>query len=227
MELEKLRRKARKVLRRRWMQHALKDVTNNDNHAGLERIYRITDPWNLDSPLEHARFETTNHLILKHFGRVGDLLELGSSEGVQSTYLRRLCRNLYGIDVSPTAVERARKRVPDADFRAGELSKQPWLKEGKRFDLVVACEVLYYVADVRRTLEMMNQLGNGCFVSFFAPEAHKLTALVESIPRVQKGWFNQDGVTWLMAWWENRPGTLIDRRADTASRVDVSESLAP
>lgn len=203
LKLEKLPLRARKAVRRRWLKYALRDISNNDNHAGLERVYKITDPWSLDSPLEHARFAATNSIILQRFGMVDRLLEMGSSEGVQSVYLRKACRNLHGIEVSPTAVERARARVPDAQFSVGDLLQQTW-HDTTRFDLVVACEVLYYVNDVKAALEQMNRLGNACFVSFFSPEAHKLSALIDAMPRVEKSWLTCGGVTWLLAWWENR-----------------------
>lgn len=206
--LQTLRQKLARISRRRWMQRNLRDISDNDNHVGLERIYQKPDPWNLDSPLERARFEATNRIIESRFGHVQDLLEIGSSEGVQSSYLRRMCRNLYGIEVSPTAVERARTRVPDAQFFVGDLPSQRWLETGKRFDLIVACEVLYYIRDPRATIEMMNQLADACLVTFFTPEAYKLAAIVDAIPGVEKGWFTYDRVTWLMAWWRNRPAQI-------------------
>jgi 2-polyprenyl-3-methyl-5-hydroxy-6-metoxy-1,4-benzoquinol methylase len=213
---ELLRQKANRVLRRHWLKYTLRNVSNNDNHAGLERIYMMPDPWNLDSPKEHARFAATNGVIQRNFGTVGDILEIGSGEGLQSTYLHKVCRNLHGIEVSPTAVARARKRLPDAHFEAGDLAQQDWLKQGRRFDLVVACEVLYYVADLDATLEQMNQLGDACLVSFFSAEAHKLVGTLERIPNLQKDWFCFDGVTWLMAWWKNPP-RAAGRTADTAT----------
>lgn len=206
LDLKTLQDKARKLARRRWMKKHLRDISDNDNHAGLERIYGIQDPWNLNSPRERARFEATNEVIRSRFGHVNDLLEIGCGEGIQSTYLRQLCRNLYGIEVSATALERARTRVPDAHFSVGDLSQQPWLTEGKRFDLIVACEVLYYVRDVQATIEQMNKLADACLVTFFSPEAHKLTSIVESMPNVEKGWFHYNGTTWLMAWWRNQAG---------------------
>lgn len=201
LNLQQVQQKAKRVLRRKWLQHRLKNVTNNDNHQGLERIYKIRDPWNLDSPREHVRFELTNREIEKHFGKVDSMLELGSSEGLQSSYLSKLCNKLEGVDVSPTAVNRARQRLPDANFYVGDLTSQSWADEENRYDLVVACEVLYYIEDVKTTLRTMNHVGKSCFVTFFTPEAHKLSAIMESIPGVQKNWLSHEGTTWLVAHW--------------------------
>src|SRR5688572_20569208 len=112
LDLDKLRQRALRLTRRSWMKHALRNVSNNDDHQGLERAYRLKDPWNLDSPMEHARFAATSSLLSQRFGRVNDLLEIGCGEGLQSTYLQELTERLHGIDVSATAIERARARLP-------------------------------------------------------------------------------------------------------------------
>jgi 2-polyprenyl-3-methyl-5-hydroxy-6-metoxy-1,4-benzoquinol methylase len=203
MDLKEIRQKARRITRRIWMKQALRGISDNDAHGRLERVYRVTDPWNLESPIEHARFVETNRILSSRFGRVGDLLEIGCGEGAQSAHLQQLTQRLHGIDVSPTAIARARARLPNAHFYAGNLSQQPWSKDRTRFDLIVACEVLYYIRDARSTIAMMNRLADRCFVSFVAPEAHKLSGVIQEIPGVERSWVSHEGFTWLMAWWEN------------------------
>lgn len=203
LDFRHIREKARTVAKRKWLQYSLREVSNNDNHVGLERIYRMTDPWSLDTPVEHERFEGTNREIEMRFGKVDSILEIGSGEGLQSTYLRQLCHSLYGVEVSGTAVERASARLPDAHFHVGDLAHQPWIKDGKRFDLVVACEVLYYMSDIHSTVRLMNRIGDACFISCFAPEAHKLSPIIDTMPHAQKSWLTRQGRTWLFAWWKN------------------------
>lgn len=208
LDLEKFRKKVKRITRRSWMRHALRNISNNDNHAGLERAYLLTDPWNLDSPVEHSRFAATNRVLEQRFGHVSDLLEVGCGEGLQSSYLQRLTRQLHGIDVSPTAISRARARLPRASFHVGDLLSQGWHRTGRRFDVVVACEVLYYVQDLEATLAAMSAIGDHCFVSFYSPEAYKLSDAIHRIPNVEQGWYSDSGFTWLMAWWSNpRPGS--------------------
>lgn len=208
LDIQKTQEKVIRVLRRKWLQHGLNTVSNNDNHDGLEKIYRIPDPWNLDSPREHMRFELTNREIEKRFGKVGSMLEIGSSEGLQSTYLSKLCESLHGIEVSATALQRASQRLPNANFYLGDLSQQPWNEETDRYDLVVACEVLYYISDVKKTLQMMSRLGKACFITFFSPEAYKLSDIVDAIPGVEKDWISHANTTWLTASWRNVRNTI-------------------
>ena len=195
--------KARKALRRSWMNYALRGVGANDNHQRLELAYRIADPWNMESDLERFRFERTNQIISRQWPQLESILELGCGEGHQSQYLARLCGQLYGADVSATAVERAKSRVPAARFAAGDIFAQPWGREPGRFELVVACEVLYYISDIQRTIDEMNHLGRNCLVTMFAPAIRRVGPFVEAMPGVQKDWFGQAGAQWVVAWWRS------------------------
>lgn len=199
--LQEVRQKVRRVIKRRWLHHGLRVVSNNDNHEGLERIYRVQDPWMLDTPREHVRFELCNREIERRVGRVDRVLEIGSGEGLQSAYLLKLCNSLDGVEVSPTAVGRARRSVQGANFYVGDLESQPWALDANRYDLAVACEVLYYVSDVARTLKTMSTVAKACFVTFYSPEAYKLAAVLERIPGVEKTWLSHDGAVWLVAFW--------------------------
>jgi protein-L-isoaspartate O-methyltransferase len=101
----------RKARRRLWMKYALRGVGGSDNFDRLDLAYSVEDPWNMSSDLERARFEATNRVVERAFGRVGSVLELGCGEGHQTEWLARLSDRQYGVDVSPQAVERARKRL--------------------------------------------------------------------------------------------------------------------
>ena len=201
--LMNLRRFLQKAARRSWMKYAMRGVGGADNYGRLDLAYQVADPWHMDSPGEQARFEGTNRLIERHVGRVGSLLELGCGEGHQSEFLARLCDKVHGIDVSPKAVERARKRLPRAEFAACDIYGQPWGDQPGRFDLVTACEVLYYVKDIEATVARMSQLGRHCFVTFFAPALSRVGPHLDTIPGLRKDWIGHGGTVWLACWWTN------------------------
>ena len=203
--MNRLNSKLRKLVRRTWMKYAMRGVGGADNYERLDLAYRLGDPWNMESRLEQGRFAATNALIERTFGRVGTLLEVGCGEGHQTLAFRRLADEVYGIDVSPTAIERAIERVPDARFAAADIHQQPWGDQQGRFDLVVACEVLYYVKDIPATLARMSHLGRACFVTFFAPALGRVGPHLDGIEGLQKDWMQHDGETWLVCWWRN-PG---------------------
>lgn len=191
----------RKAQRRLWMKYALRGVGGSDNHARLDLAYTVEDPWNMESPMERARFQATNQVIERAFGRVGSVLEIGCGEGHQTQWLAQLSDEQYGLDVSAQAVERARQRLPQARFAAADLFNQPWGEQRHRFDLVTACEVLYYLSDPAATITRMRHLGRNGLVTFFAPACGRVGPHVEAIPGVHKEWIYHGGTAWLVAWW--------------------------
>lgn len=192
----------RKVQRRLWMKYALRGA-GNDNHARLDLAYRVEDPWNMESELEQARFEATNRIIGQAFGRVGSVLELGCGEGHQTQYLARVSQEQYGIDISPQAIERARRRLPDAHFAATDIFNLPWTRDDSRFDLVTACEMLYYLRDPAATIARMRALGRNGLVTLFAPACGVLGPHLDAIPGLHKDWFHHGRTAWLAAWWRD------------------------
>lgn len=201
--LGKAKAMLQKVKRRSWMKYALRGVGPNDNHERLDLAYSIADPWNMDSPGEASRFEGTNRIIEREFGPMDSLLELGCGEGHQTRHLAQLASLVYGLDVSEKAVERARARLPQAKFAATDIFGQPWSGEVQRFDLVTACEVLYYMSDVESTLRRMSELGRNCLVTIFAPAARRVGPHLDRIPGLRKDWIWFGGTVWLVCWWRN------------------------
>jgi SAM-dependent methyltransferase len=198
---------ARKAVRRTWMNYALRGVGGNDNHARLELAYRLGDPWNMESELEQFRFARTNEIVARVFPNLGSILEIGCGEGHQSACLQRLCSELHGVDVSATAVARAKQRLPGAQFAAGDVFTQPWGRIRGRFDLVVACEVLYYISDIEKTIDEMSFLGKACLVTLFAPAIRRVGPHIERVPGVGKDWFGTRGAQWVVAYWNNPAGS--------------------
>ena len=192
-----------RLKRRLWMRYALRDVSGSDNHQQLDRIYALEDPWNMDSAQERARFEATNALIAERFGTVGQLLEIGCGEGHQTRWFGRISRRQFGVDVSARAIERARQRMPEAQFHVGDVFSQPWQPEGGRFDLVTACDVLYYLGDPAATVRRMRELGRKGLVTFYSPACERVAPAVDAVPGVRHDWFCHGRVSWLVAWWRN------------------------
>jgi 2-polyprenyl-3-methyl-5-hydroxy-6-metoxy-1,4-benzoquinol methylase len=191
----------RRTLRRLWMKYAMRGVAQADNHARLDLAYVVPDPWHLDSEQEHARFRATSERLERAFGRPGTILEVGCGEGMQSEYFARQCDRVTGIDVSARAIERARQRLPSAELLVGDLFAQPWSGETDRFDVVVACEVLYYMSDGPKFLAAMSKLGRGCMVTYFAPAERRVGKMVRAVPGVAIETARHGDMEWIIATW--------------------------
>ncbi len=201
----RLRDRARTVVRRTWMKYAMRGVAQADAHDRLDLAYKVRDPWRMESEQERFRFAETNRIVHRALiapaPRLGSILEIGCGEGHQSEHLMQLCDRLTGIDVSPTAIERARQRLPSADFAAGDLFGQPWIGESKKFDLVTAFEVLYYIKDIPRTLDAMSRLGKACVVTYFGPAARRVEQPLMAMPVLGRDSFKFGDTDWIVVWW--------------------------
>jgi SAM-dependent methyltransferase len=105
------------------------------------------DPWDLaSSPYEAAKFDRTIAALSTR--RAAVALEVGCAGGVLTERLSAVSARLLAIDVSPTALERARQRLsgrPNVRFEAAAFPRYCPVLEG--LDLVVLSEVAYYWSD--------------------------------------------------------------------------------
>ncbi len=197
--------RASEAARRAWMKYAMRGVRQADAHDRLDLAYAVSDPWRMETPRERFRFARTNRVVQEKLGdRFGHILEVGSGEGHQTEHLVELGEKVTGIEVSPKAVARARTRLGSANVElvAGDLFAQPWAAERGRFDLVTACEVLYYMKDIPRFLRTMDELGGACIVTYFAPAARICEAHAMAMPGAEQTRFAFDDTEWVAVWWK-------------------------
>ena len=167
----------------------------------LNTVYRMPDPWRMALEAEQFRFAETNRLIREQFGRVRSILEVGCGEGHQSLYLQRMCDCLTGLDVSARAVKRAGRRCPPANFLVGDLYAQE-VSVLAPFDLVVACEVLYYMSDLPSTLQRIRTIGRSCLLTYFEAEGETLDQHVgEFLPGACGQIIEFEQRRWRARWW--------------------------
>lgn len=198
--------RVQEALRRAELRYARYWTPEAEFTRRLEDFYSTPDPWGMASAREQFRFLRTNDILQKLIEparEVSSILEIGCAEGHQSEYLQRLCRQLVGIDVASGAIDRARARVPTAELVVGNLEDQPWLRNGRRFEIVTACEVLYMVRNVPKTLRLMSQLADRCLVTYFEPAAYILHAPLQRIPVEGRASFTYDSTTWHALWWRS------------------------
>ncbi|HLF15545.1 MAG TPA: SAM-dependent methyltransferase [Bacteroidota bacterium] len=154
----------------------------SNDHGELERMFHtLKDPWNFESSrYEQERLKLLLGEVERHSN--GSILEVGCAEGVFSSMLSTVTRRVVGIDVSPTAVARARERCPGMTFMTTSLEA---FEPEAKFDLVVCAETLYYIQDVREAINKLSSLGRRCIVSYIQREAGRLDAEIEKIPGVE------------------------------------------
>jgi SAM-dependent methyltransferase len=169
-----------------------------------ERFYLSENPWHFERSSEIHRFEETNRIIQEAIGPVETILEIGSGEGDQTQWLSRLARKINGVEISSTAVRRARRKFegnPRVSFQVGEL---PDLGIAERFDLVTAFEIVYYLTpeNIRRAFDAMDKLGKKRILSVYWPHLNVLDASLFSTRSVaQQTIYWESKPRWLVVWW--------------------------
>ena len=188
-------------LRRLWVRFALRGIHYSGRHRRLDALYWMPDPWSMQSPREVYRFGESSRIIKRNFGKVDRLLELGCGEGHQSKHLLENCNTLYGIDVSLRALKRAKRRCPAGIFGEGDIFNAESLRSGVSFDLVVACEVLYYMENIPAVLNRMSQIGAACFVTYYRGQSGKLDPFFVNVSSAQRTTFTFGETQWNAVWW--------------------------
>lgn len=115
------------------------------DRAYFEALYNTDpDPWKFaTSDYEHQKYQATLAALARPaYGRA---IEIGCSIGILTARLAARCDRLEAIDISPTALEKARdncRACENINFRVA--AAPDGLPEGP-FDLIVLSEVLYYL----------------------------------------------------------------------------------
>ena len=123
----------------------------DDRHAHetarsfFEELWQRGDPWELEaSPFEQARYGRV--LAMLDGRHYGSALELGCAAGAFTRMLAPLADRIVAVDISPTAIARARAAAgadhEKIDFRAGNIMDFDLHQDGP-WDLVVMSETIY------------------------------------------------------------------------------------
>lgn len=97
-----------------------------------------------DNPAERARHAIIS-MFARHYFPKGRILDVGCGSGTLIDYLDDKQREKYvGIDISREAIRIGKRRRRGSDLRC--LSAEAF-EDGKKFDVIVFNEMLYYVDD--------------------------------------------------------------------------------
>ena len=197
-----------------WRRLLLRHSTSAGGNRQFGILYAVEDPWIMASQREQFRFQRTNAQIFAITPNLDQVLELGCGEGHQSVYLTKLVKHLYCIDISKKAIARARKRCPQGEFQVGGIEFPAKIFPGMRFDLICACEVLYYPTDLSEILPALMARTNRLYVSNYRPRSERMRANFSG-----SGWRRLDDITFEDTVWEcflwERSGSVVTRQSES------------
>ena len=128
---------------------------------------------------------------------------IGCGEGLQTEYLALLAQQIVGLDPSSRAIKKAKSgQIANATFMVGDLMKyEPHPKT--TFDLVTACEVLYYIEDLDQAYHKLNSLGQNCVVTFYQGAFERLDRYFAKKP-VTSETIDSSYCKWRVVYWGPR-----------------------
>lgn len=126
-------------------------------------------------------------LILERFN-FDTILDVGCGKGMFTHLLKKKNNYVVGADISKTALNIARARYPDVEFRVADLKSVNWkpiVLEGVtgRFDLVVCREILSYIDVWEILLRDFSEIAKNILLSLFVPD--EPMGFVESLGRLR------------------------------------------
>jgi SAM-dependent methyltransferase len=128
------------------------DSTADKARTFFEDIWQKGDYWELDTAgYERERYCAIIAALRGY--RYERVLEIGCGAGAFTELLLPLTDRLSGIDVSPTAAERAARRCPSAEFHCEDVFSHDFAKDPP-WDLLVMSETIYYIGWLRSFFEV-------------------------------------------------------------------------
>lgn len=171
----------------------------------------------LHAPLWHAMLAATG------IGPAKNVLDAGCGAGGASVLFANAGAAVSGIDASDALVDIARERVPNGDFRVGDLEELPFADGA--FDIVVAANSVQYAADQVAALRQLKRVAapGGCIAIGIWGRAencefrHVAAAIAAAMPEPPKGGgpfaLSEPGALEALL---DRAGLTADARAEVA-----------
>lgn len=121
----------------------LPEPSRSAEHPSFEALYQGTPPWDIGRPQPAIEQLQQEGEIL------GDVLDLGCGTGENALYLAGQGHAVVGIDLAPTAIDRARSKAVarGAPVRFDCLDAFHVEKLGGQFDTAIDCGLFHTLSD--------------------------------------------------------------------------------
>jgi 2-polyprenyl-3-methyl-5-hydroxy-6-metoxy-1,4-benzoquinol methylase len=151
------------------------DQENQRVVGKFEEMYQAEDVENFDSwHQDDMRLLTKQiSLVLLNRYNFNNVLDVGCGKGAFTHLLKKENNQVTGIDVSKTAIKRAKAKFADISFSCVDLTKDSFKKMpffSKHYDLIVFMEVLSYLPNWSDVIKEFSQIGDYILITLDIPE---------------------------------------------------------
>ena len=145
----------------------------------FEKMYQdCENPWHQmeEANISYSRADTVNSI---HRLKLKNVLEVGCGLGYFTAYLAERCHEvcLTGMDISDTAIKKAKTTFPQLSFFQGDLNS---LDEAvlKRYDGIIFSEIMWYILvfldSILKKLKMSSGGGHSLSIKRFTRAANNM-----------------------------------------------------
>ncbi len=133
----------------------------------FEEMYSdCENPWfqKEDAEVSYSRHDTIH--TINRFG-LKNVIEVGCGLGYFTNLLQKGCGDskIVGVDISETAVKKAKEKFPEIDFYQGEVKDLDTIFDLEQYDGIVFAEILWYILDdLDDVLEKLKKKFNGILI---------------------------------------------------------------
>ena len=169
----------------------------------FDLIYLFQDPWKLNTDIEKKRFQKINNFLLikNNYKKYKTILEVGCGEGYQSQYLSLITKKLISIDISKIAITKANKRkLKNVIFQRKKIEE---ISKNQNFDLIVLCEMIYYIKDIPNYLAKVETFTSKYLISYYSKENRILKKIFNN-KKFQITTFNKNKFEWFLVYFEKK-----------------------
>ena len=204
------------LLKTIWRELFYRPAWYSDGEDDFERLFKWSDdPWNFQqSRYERERLQFLLQIVQQY--PHASILEIGCAEGLFTSELSKISKEVVAIDVSPTALVRSKQRCPDVTFLHTSLEN---FSSDRKYDMVICSETLYYISDVAGAIDKLSSLGDYCLVSYIHRESKNLDSYFIQMPLTQYTIFEKPYWFWKrsmkVAVWKNNGSGFNERGTST------------
>jgi len=135
----------------------------------FEKMYANEDKEHFDSWFQDdvSDFSRRFSSWLINQNRYSSILDVGCGKGTFTNLLKKNGNRIVGVDISRTAIAKAKSRYPGIYFLTRTVNQA--LEEKGSWDLIVMMEVLSYLKDWREIIQKASHRGRRIFISLYLP----------------------------------------------------------
>ena len=134
----------------------------------FEKMYQDEELFNFDSWFQNDMNHLTKKLALSILSNYNfsKIIDFGCGKGDFTNLLKKNNNSITGLDISITAIEKAKAKYPKIDFLTSDAT---YFKQMTNVDLVVAIEVFSYINNWEEVLEDISKKSMYLFLTVYIP----------------------------------------------------------